>query len=238
MIMKKFCLFILTLCLCSQNMTAETITGSCGDNGDNLTWSFDTESGVPTISGNGAMRDYSVATPWYFNRSKIKTVEIKEGVTHIGECAFFNCESLTSVTIPPSVTSIGSSAFQFCYGLTGFTVSEENAEYSAIDGVLFNKEGDILISYPNAKAATYVIPDGVTSIGNAAFSYCSGLTSVTSIEHAAFFGCISLTEIYSLNPKPPLAGKAFDDFLVKNCKLYVPEDAKDDYRCAEGWSAF
>jgi hypothetical protein len=42
--------------LCSPNMKAETLTGTCGANGDNLTWSLDTESGVLTISGSGAKR--------------------------------------------------------------------------------------------------------------------------------------------------------------------------------------
>ena len=45
------------------------------------------------------------------------------------------------------------------------------------------------------------IPNGVTNIGYNAFSYCSGLTnvtipdSVTSIGRSAFFGCRGLTSV-------------------------------------------
>ena len=48
---------------------------------------------------------------------------------------------------------------------------------------------------------TYEIPDGVTSISNAAFNTCTGLTSitipssVTSIGQNAFYGCSKLTSI-------------------------------------------
>ena len=46
-----------------------------------------------------------------------------------------------------------------------------------------------------------VIPEGVTSIGDRAFSFCRGLTQinipagVTSIGHGAFYGCRGLTQI-------------------------------------------
>ena len=55
--------------------------------------------------------------------------------------------------------------------------------------------------YNNSNVKTVVIEDGVTSIGNYAFSDCSSLTSitipdsVTSIGYYAFFYCSSLTSI-------------------------------------------
>ena len=95
-----------------MNITAnaEVFSGYCGDN---LTYNLDTDSGVLTISVTGEMYDYSSSTyaPWYSNRSSVKTVEIKSGITSIGDYAFFNCDSLTSITIPNSVTSIGDYAF-------------------------------------------------------------------------------------------------------------------------------
>ena len=37
---------------------AETLAGTCGADGDNLTWSLDTDSGVLTVSGTGDMADF------------------------------------------------------------------------------------------------------------------------------------------------------------------------------------
>jgi hypothetical protein len=172
-------------------------------------------------------------------------VTLGKSVTSIGRFAFFGCRVLTSITIPNSVTSIGNSAFAGCHGLTGFAVSEGNARYAATDGVLFSKDGDTLIAYPNAKAATYVIPDGVTCIGVRAFSDCSGLTSVTlpnsvtSIGIYAFNGCRGLREIHSLNPASPIVGATtFDGVPKASCRVYVPSGAIAAYQAANGWKEF
>lgn len=50
------------------------------------------------------------------------SLEIPEGTTRIGNCAFYNYTGLTSVTIPDSVTYIGESAFQRCTGLTSIKI--------------------------------------------------------------------------------------------------------------------
>ena len=51
--------------------------------------------------------------------------------------------------------------------------------YVSVGGVLFNKTLSTLIQYPGGLAGSYAIPDSVTSIGDIAFNYCSGLNSVT-----------------------------------------------------------
>lgn len=58
-------------------------SGTCGDN---LTWTLDDE-GTLTISGNGAMTDWSSTSfiPWYYYCSSIKKVTIDNGVTRIGD---------------------------------------------------------------------------------------------------------------------------------------------------------
>ena len=94
--------------------------GTCGEN---LTWTLDSK-GTLTISGTGAMTDYSNDSnaPWFNSRSSIKSVIIESGVTTIGESAFFECISLESVTIPDSVTSIGDYAFEYCSSLASVTI--------------------------------------------------------------------------------------------------------------------
>lgn len=80
------------------------------------------------------------------------------------------------------------------------------------------------------------IPDGITSIGYHAFSNCTGLTSVTipnsvtDIGGDAFARCTGLKEVTILNPTPPNADRSsFDDNTYKNATLYVPEEAYETY---------
>ena len=124
------------------------------------------------------------------------------GVTSIGSEAFRNCYALTSMTIPNSVMSIGEEVFFLCAALTSIDVSENNPNYSSLDGVLFDKTKETLIQYPGGKQDTeYSIPGSVTTIENEAFYFCSHLTSVTipngatSIGDKAFYYCTGLTSV-------------------------------------------
>ena len=128
---------------------------------------------------------------------------IKDGTRIIADSAFSVCESLASVTIPNSVTSIGKEAFYNCASLTSIEISDDNKNYSSVDGVLFNKDKSELITYPAGKAdSEYAIPNSVTSIGEWAFKYCESLTditipnSVTNIGDFAFDYCRSLKDVY------------------------------------------
>ena len=95
-------------------------SGSCGEN---VTWTL-TADGTLTISGTGAMTDYTYdsRSPWYSCRTYIKRVVMQQGVTSIGGDAFWDCSGLTSVTIPDGVTSIGGDAFSGCAALTSVTI--------------------------------------------------------------------------------------------------------------------
>ena len=143
---------------------SELTKGKCGDN---VTYLLDTSTGVLTISGKGNMTNYTSSSKKSpFNQNpNIKSVDIKNGVTSIGDCAFGFCLSLASVTIPDSVTSIGSDAFYDCARLISINVEENNINYFSVNGVLFNRNQNELMCYPAGKKdKNYEIPKGVTSI--------------------------------------------------------------------------
>ena len=199
---------------------ADTLTtGNCGDN---VTYSFDESTGVLTISGTGDMKQWpEYDSPWCAD-TRIKTLIIDEGVTSIGDrafqdCrnlsnvklpnsltliyndAFSNCTSLASVIIPDSVTSIGDDAFEGCISLKSIEISDNNKNYSSVDGVLFNKDKSVLVIYPAGKTdSVYSIPNSVTSIGNSAFSECTNLSNVTIPDSVISIGDFAFSNSTSL----------------------------------------
>ena len=92
--------------------------------------------------------------------------------------------------------------------------NDDAGDFQIINGILvkYNGEGgDVVIpdgvttigedAFSGSSLTSVSIPDSVTSIGGEAFSYCSSLTSVsipdsvTSIGYRAFYGCSRLTSV-------------------------------------------
>ena len=141
------------------------------------------------------------------NQTNIKDIVIPKEynglpVRGIINFAFRNCTSLESVFIPNSVTNIEFDAFYGCTSLQSIKVSKFNNYYRSIDGNLYSKNGKTLIKYAIGKQENiFKIPNRVTNIGRAAFSFCTNLTNivipnrVTSIGDSAFAFCTNLTDI-------------------------------------------
>lgn len=161
---------------------------------DDLYW--DLTDGVLTISGSGEMPDFKTdVAPWRAkdNRaSKVKSIEIASGVTHIGSQSFQYCESAKSAYIPDSVKSFGDAAFYRCVKL-----KEVRMPAKLKDDVLPVSLFDHCTALKHI-----VVPDGVEVIKNAAFNCCDSLewvfipASVEEIEDSAFNHCVSLTDVY------------------------------------------
>ena len=140
--------------------------GSCGDQ---LTWSFDRDSGLLTIEGSGAMTEYDnmyLLAPWYDYKTEIKTISLPEGLTSLTDYAFANCTALTHVEIPGSVTRIGECCFIACTALTSVTIE---------DGV----EEIGMSAFWRCSALTELnLPDSLRRIGEIAFEDCRLLKAV------------------------------------------------------------
>lgn len=116
--------------------------------------------------------------------------------------------ALTSITLPSSVRGIGKSAF--C---------------------------------TSSEITTFVVPDAVTVIGPYSFSTCTNLKEVTlgsslsKMGTSAFGNTKALRTVISRNNVPPVGAK-FTNETYTNGKLFVPTDALDSYKEADGWKEF
>ena len=119
----------------------------------------------------------------------LSAVGIPNSVTEIGRGAFEGCHSLRTVRIPSSVAKIGDRAFFNCRSLQSITVDAGNAKYKSINGVLFNREATLLMSYPlGKKQQVYKIPNGVKVIGEHAFRNNSYLREVMMSDSVTTIG--------------------------------------------------
>ena len=194
-------------------------------------------NGVKTIPGYFYAQGYvdeTVAAGCFQDCRSIKNIIIPSSVSTIKESAFSGCTSLSSVFIGSGVKELDKRGFYGCDSLAEITVDEKNANYSSLDGVLFNKDKTNIVIYPNGKKGSYSLPNKVTKISSYAFCNCSGLTSVTipnsvtSIEGSAFSGCTGLTNIMIPNSVTSIGGSAFSG-CTGLTSITIPESVTSLY---------
>ncbi len=155
--------------------------------------------------------------------TELSEVVFPESLNFIGGYVFNGCSALTQVVLPASVEYIGQSFVDDCSALQKILVAEDN-EYFCNDaeGVLFNKDMTELICYPNGRGGHYDIPEGVITIGYAAFIDCRDITSVSmpetveAIQYNAFFGAYNLTEIKLPESLKEIGGNVFTMTAIKD----------------------
>ncbi len=180
-----------TLILGCKNTIITSGVTSIGD------WAFSSCYGLTSIVIPSSVTSIGERAFYYCNA--LTSIEIPSSVTSIGEGAFSYCDCLTSIEIPASVTSIGYRVFYNCDALTSIVVGDGNSVYDSrgnCNAIIETASNTLISGCKNT-----IIPSGVTSIGDYAFSSCSGLTSieipegVTSIGESAFESCTDLTSI-------------------------------------------
>ncbi|MBR5459768.1 MAG: leucine-rich repeat domain-containing protein, partial [Clostridia bacterium] len=162
------------------------------------------------ISGTGAMKNFPYICdknkakgytfcPTYYMveegvETKILSLEVLDGITTIGNCAFYKCTKATSVVIPDSVTAIGQNAFWVCPRLKTITLPES---VTKISKYAFN--GCTSLTSIN-------IPDGVETLGEDIFIKCKadGLSVETGNLATVRYVINNYPEITIIEPEIPV----------------------------------
>ena len=192
-------------------MTAAT----SGDFGENncLHWNVSI-TGKLTISGTGAMPNFDFPkgnlAPWWnydalgvITKIGIKSVDIKDGVTNVGDYALFLLPDATQITLPDSVTSIGRYGIAMCSKLTGMSIPKSVTEI-----------GDFGLAGDGLTAVT--LPDGLQSLGRGAFDTCTSLTNITlpaaitAVPGKCFANCTKLLNVKYAGTVTAIGERAFE----------------------------
>ena len=188
----------------STNDSKIQYEGRCGSG---VRYSFNKLTGKLTIFGAGEMTNYSYSLnnqqkcfPWDSYKSDIKSLEIKEGVTSIGNYTFYRCDNLKSICIPESVKNIGCNAFCSCKNLITVKIPDG---VSKIDNSAFKS---------CLKLKSVIIPASVNEIGENAFRDCVKLNSSTYLGTTEPACGYPKTVFFVFKPKT--------DLCVKVCNKY------------------
>lgn len=133
---------------------------------------------VPMESPDGDIVT-DIADNAFKNCTSIRGIELCETIRRIGAYAFYG-SSIREIEIPSGVREIGNYAFSGCKSLVEINVDKSSSKFSSSAGVLYNKDGSILIAYPAGKTDnSIVIGREVVEIANMAFYKCSYIKRVT-----------------------------------------------------------
>ena len=175
----------------------------------------------------------------FYDCMALHYIELGSNTSTIEENAFYNCDALGGTIDISMVTSISKNAFNGCDRIEGIIIpdiahnmnaysscpnieayhaTENNKNYSSVDGILLSKDGTTLLVYPaTRKDKTLTISETVTTIGANAFNGSKYLETViisdnvTTFEKEAFAGS-SITSIFV-----PDNIKFIDFDTFKNC---------------------
>ncbi|MBQ3261657.1 MAG: S-layer homology domain-containing protein [Oscillospiraceae bacterium] len=192
--MKKTLCALLALCLMLTLLPFGALAADAsGEYGDGLRWTL-TADGTLTITGRGAMPDYTqeelfmdehidqkAPVPWQAYDADLRAIVIGEGITRVGDYTFMNCRDVASVTLPSTLRSIGKYAFSYCA-----------AEAVTLPNGL-QEIGDW--AYAGAKLRQIVVPASVTKLGTGAYQGCDFakvikvLGPVEKLESHTFYHC-------------------------------------------------
>ena len=180
-----------------------------------------------------------------------------------GEGVFFKCTSIKDITFGSDWKSIDLSRFRWSDSLTTITIPAKiekilylkslknlrsvlvdvnNARFSSFNGVLYNKDGNVLYGCPRSYNGTLKIKDGTEIISQDALIDCPQITQIDfpstiktfsfretsrmdQLETIVFRGSTPVNTAYIGNE-----GKFVLQVANADVKLVVPYDSKKEYK--------
>lgn len=147
-------------------------------------------------------------------------------------------KKVKSIFLPSCVKEYSVQYLNKLFNLEHIYVHHDNNSFLSVDGVLFNKDKNTLICYPQNKTEKiYVIPDGVCLVSDFAFKNCNNLervvipNSLELIGDYAFAGCWKLTQFLNLKKLKYIGDCAFDcclslsDLVLPNSVSFIGQYA-------------
>lgn len=140
-----------------------------------------------------------------FNASDVVKVDLGSGIEVLGDGVFGFAREIEEISeLPETLETITGNPFLGNFKLKEIKIAADNQNYKAVDGVLFSKSGQKLISYPYGKGVEYIIPEGVDTIGADVFNTFQDFQKVTFpstlkvIQGSAFTYCTALVSTNDL----------------------------------------
>lgn len=144
------------------------------------------------------------------------SIVLGETVEILDKSCFNNLSKLSTLTISKGVNDITSgNPITRCPLLARINVDSQNEKYSSNDGVLFDKSGETLITYPVNHGTEYIVPDGTKYIDKAAFQSTkiekvTFPSSLLEIKESAFKGAnLSSVQFDGTPQLTTIGGEAF-----------------------------
>ena len=174
----------------------------------------------------------------------LQSLTLGDWVTEIPNACFNSCGALKHLTLPASCRTIGGGAFSYCTQLS-IEVASDNPYLYTTDGVLFQREGNVLLFYPYIKEdEAYTVPEGVEELAENAIAWAplTRLTLPSTLKEVgwASLWLFDLQDIVCLSPTPPATPSyVFPlEYLNETPTLHVPEGTAAAYRAKEPWNRF
>ena len=158
-------------------------------------------------------------------------------------------ETLKSLTLSSTVAQLGDLALTECVALENIYVSNESVSFTSINGVLYTKDGKLLVRYPMGRSGGFDMSgaeySSTVGICAYAFANATNLTeivfpgSLMMIDSMAFTNCTQLNRVeFTGNTPPSLMGAGIFDTSVDNFTMVVPDSAATAYQSAYNFAEY